>query len=236
MKRLLPLVALAVLVSACSKPEPEEIRFSVLGNSYSSLVGTVDPETNDVWELYPEIGVTDPEQMWWYQVSVAMEWVLEKNNSFSGSLICNLNASNYYGPHSYLRRMDNLGNPDVIFVFGGTNDVWDGAEFGDFVYSDWTEEQLCEIRPAVAYLFENLQHLYPRAHLYFLIDMDLCSGGVDEETKLTFINSVHRIADHYGVDCIELFGIQKTHWHPNVQGQEDIARQVIKAVSVDFNV
>ena len=238
MKRLLPLLALALLMSACVKPEEQsaEIHFSVLGDSFSSLVGTVDPDSNDVWDSYPEIGVTAPEQMWWHKVATEMDWVLDKNNSFSGSLICNLNASNYYGPYSFIRRMDNLGNPDVIFVFGGTNDVWDGAEFGDFIYSDWTEEQLCEIRPAIAYLFDGLARLYPKAEVYFMIDMDLCSSGIDDETKQVFIESVHRIANHYNVKFIDIYDIHKQWWHPDARGHEGIARQVLEVLESDFNV
>ena len=231
------MIALTALLSSCVQPEEnDEKRFSVLGDSFSSLVGTVDPETNDVWPDYDTIGVTSPEQMWWHKVSLQTGWALEKNNSFSGSLICNLNAANYYGPHSFIRRMDNLGNPDVIFVLGGTNDVWDGAEFGDYVYADWTEEQLCQIRPAVAYLMHHLQRLYPRAEIYFMIDMDLCSGGIEESILQNYIDSAHHIAKHYGIKCIDLYDIHKRWWHPDAKGQDDIARQVMEALQVDFNV
>ena len=239
MKRLLPLLALAVLMSACVKPtEHKDLKFSVLGDSFSSLEGTVDPETNDVFH-YDNIGVTSPEQMWWHKVATEMEWTLDKNNSFSGSLMCNFDdfgAGAYYGPYSFLRRMDHLGNPDVIFVFGGTNDLWQGAALGEYVYSDWTEEQLEQVRPALAYMFESLKLLYPKAEVYFMIDMKICSGGVDEETKQAFIESVHRIASHCGVNWVDIYGIHKNQWHPDVQGQEDIARQVIEVLEADFNV
>lgn len=123
MKRLLPFIALAVVMSACVKPEEQnDIKFSVLGDSFSAFEGTVDPDSNDVYN-YERIGVTSAEQMWWHKVATAKEWTLEKNNSFSGSLMCNywgFNAGPYYKPHSFINRMDNLGNPDVIFIQGGT--------------------------------------------------------------------------------------------------------------------
>lgn len=241
MKRLLSILAMAVLMSACVKPdEPEQptvTRFSVLGDSFSSFAGTVDPESNDIWH-YENIGVTSAEQMWWHKVATEMGWVLEKNNSFSGSLICNLDVSNYYGPHSYLRRMDNLGNPDVIFIFGGTNDLYNRAPLGDFVYSDWTEEQLCTFRPAVAYLLDAMKQQYPKAKLYFLVDMNLCINdtSIDNETRQAFLDSMHQIAAHYDVECIDLFDIHKSSWHPNEQGQNDIYRQVLETLVSDFNV
>ena len=131
--------------------------------------------------------------------------------------------------------MDHLGNPDVIFILGGTNDVWQDAPFGDFVYADWTDEQLCAYRPALAYLFAHLKSLHPHAKLYFLLETNPCPGDITEETRLNLVESTHRIANHYNVECIDLT-IHKNWWHPDVQGQSDIARQVLEALKVDFNV
>lgn len=234
MRKAIFLLALPIiLLASCTKePElPEGIRFSILGDSYSTFKGYVDPESNDVWYGPPPnnfIDVTSVEQMWWYKVSVETGWVLEKNNSFSGSLICNFwgyNSGPYYSPHSFIRRMDDLGNPDVIFVFGGANDVWNGAYCGDYVYSDWTENQLEQYRPALAYLFDNLARLYPKAKIFFLVDMDLSYTDVER-----FVESVHTISRPYGVKCIDLYEIHKDWAHPNAEGQDDIARQVVDAL------
>lgn len=223
-------------MSACVDPQDKEpIRFSILGDSYSSYEGYVEPDSNDVWH-YDQIGLTGVEQMWWAIVSDSTGWVLEKNNSFSGALICNYDgfgAGSYYAPNSFLRRMDNLGNPDVIFILGGTNDVWNDAPFGDYVYSDWTEEQLCSYRPALAYLFDNLQRLYPNAKLYFVLETNPCPGGISEEARLDLIGSTHRIANHYNVDFIDLYDVHKVWWHPDVKGQKNIADQVLEFLSTE---
>ena len=246
MKKLLLFVALAVFMSACVKPDDsKQLRFAVLGDSYSSFEGYVDPETNDVYP-YENIGVTSAGQMWWHKVAGEMGWVMEKNNSFSGSLVCNyegFSSGSYYAPHSFIRRMDDLGNPDVVFIFGATNDACVHGEdnvpvvpLGYDVFSDWTAEQLCTFRPALAYLLDSLKRIYPHAKLYFLLDMNLGSDGIDWDRRDAFIGAIHRIATHYGVTCIDLEGIHKSHWHPNAEGQEDIARQVIEALELDFNV
>ena len=241
MKRLLPILALALMMSACVEPdEPATTRFSVLGDSFSALDGTVDPETNDVWS-YSAVDVTSPEQMWWHKVATGMGWVMDKNNSFSGSLVSNFNVfdgGDYYARHSYLRRMDYLGNPNVILVFGGTNDIYKRAPLGDYVYSDWTDEQLRAYRPAMAYLLDYLKRQHPNAKIYFLIDMELCINDetIEEATRQAYIESMHRIANHYNVDCIDIYGIHKSYWHPDEQGQDDIARQVLEELGLDFNV
>ena len=234
MKKISLLIIVAVLMSACAKTpeEPEITRFSILGDSYSTFEGYVDPETNDVWH-YDQIGLTSVEQMWWWKVATETGWVLEQNNSFSGSLVCNMNASDYYGPYSFIRRMNNLGNPDVIFILGGTNDVWNEAPFGDYVYSDWTEEQLCSYRPALAYLFDNMQRLYPNAKLYFVLETNPCPGGISEESRLNLIGSTHRIANHYNVDFIDLYDVHKTWWHPDIRGQKAIANQVLEYLATE---
>lgn len=234
MKKLALLFAVAVLMSACVK-EKEPTRFSVLGDSYSTFEGYVQPDSNAVYP-YENIGLTGVEQMWWAQVADTTGWELERNNSFSGALMCNYNYANYYGPHSFIRRMDNLGNPNVIFIFGATNDACAHnldephepvVALGDYVYSDWTEEQLCDFRPALAYIFNYLKTRYPKAKLYFLLDMNLGTGGVTEQRRAEFLASIHRIAQHYHVDCIDITGIHKSQWHPNVQGHKDIAEQVL---------
>ena len=237
MKKItLALLALALLVSACTKPnDPKEIHFSILGDSFSTFEGYVTPDTNDVW-YYERIGVTSVEQMWWHKMATEMEWILDKNNSFSGSLICNFwgfNAGLYYKPHSFINRMDNLGDPDVIFIQGGTNDVWNGAYHGEFVYSDWTEEDLEYYRPALAYMFDSMKRLYPKAKLYFMIDMGLCDY---DPVARTFVEDALEIARHYNIDCIKLYDIHKSWSHPDAEGQEDIARQVLEVLESDFNV
>ena len=238
MRRLLPILVIAVLMSACGKPDKDlPIHFSILGDSYSTFQGYLEPDTNEYWQHYAEIGVTGVEQMWWFQVADSMDWVMERNNSYSGSLICNFqefDGGDHYGPNSFLRRLDNLGNPNVIFIFGGTNDMWQNAPFGDYEFSNWNEEQLCAFRPALACLFYNIKRLYPYAHLYFLLETDPCPGGITEEARQCLVESSHRIASHYGVDVIDLT-IHKDWWHPDAEGQADIARQVLEVIGMDFN-
>ena len=97
-KIVLPLFALVIIMSACVKT-PEPIRFSILGDSYSAYEGFVYPDTNDVYH-FDEIGVTGSEQMWWAQVADSTGWILERNNSFSGSMISNFDIMDFYLPVS----------------------------------------------------------------------------------------------------------------------------------------
>jgi len=237
MKKILYLITLAFVAASCVKTD-EPTRFSILGDSYSAFEGYVHPSSNDAYP-YEAIGVTGAEQMWWAQVADSTGWVLERNNSFSGALVCNYDYVDYYGEHSFIRRMNDLGNPDVIFVFGATNDACAHDDngpivpLGDFVYSDWTEGQLCAFRPGLAYLFHNLRATYPHAKLYFLLDMKLGSGGISNDRKDAFIKSIHQISNHYDVDCIDLQNIHKISWHPDAIGQRNIAEQVLEYIAIE---
>lgn len=210
---------------SCTKdPTEKETSFSILGDSYSTFEGFVTPESNDVWYNLPPdnyINVTDVKQMWWWQVQKAMNWKLDHNNSFSGTLVCNYDTTGYYEDHSFIKRADDLGNPDVIFIFGGTNDLWQNAPLGDFQYDDWTDEDLCLFRPGLAFLCQKLKITYPSATICFMIDMQLCQEIVD---------SFHTIIAHYQVNYIDLYGIAKDWDHPTVLGMKSIADQTIAAI------
>lgn len=89
----LALIFIAFIQMSCTKdPTEKETSFSILGDSYSTFEGFVTPESNDVWYNLPPdnyINVTNVSQMWWWQVQKAMNWELDHNNSFSGSVLCN---------------------------------------------------------------------------------------------------------------------------------------------------
>lgn len=226
----LALFAITVTLMSCTKePIVKEISYSVLGDSFSTFEGYVSPSTNDVWYKMPPnnyINVTSVNQTWWHQVQDTMDWKLDRNNSFSGSVLCNYDTTNYYGPHSFIRRANDLGNPDVIFVFGGTNDLWQNAPLGNYQYGGWTDDDLCEFRPGLAYLCQTLKQTYPSAAIYFLIDMELGAEIVD---------SFHTVAAHYQVHYVDLFDISKEWRHPNTEGMKSIATQTIRAVREQFN-
>ena len=239
-KILLSILAIALMTTACNKKE-KEICFSILGDSFTSYAGTVDPNTNHIWEPFVDIGVTSPDMMWFNQIALNTGWTLEKNNSFSGSHITNnhdYTDGDYYKTVSYLNRMDNLGTPDVIFVFGGTNDIYHRVPVGDYVYSDWSEEQLCYLRPAMAYMYQNMKRQYPKAKIYFMLDMELCISDqtIDDEFRQAYIESIHKISRHYNIECIDIYGIKKSQWHPNAKGQDTIAQQVMETLMIDFDI
>ena len=194
---------------------------SILGDSYSTFEGYVTPDTNELWYFNRPTDRTDVDsvgQTWWHQLISRGDYKLGLNNSYSGSTVCNTGyRAEDYTSRSFITRMDNLGTPDVIFVFGATNDSWCGAPMGEYKYGNWSVRDLYSFRPAMARLLSGLQERHPNAEIYFLLN-----DGLKESVN----ESVKTVCARYGVPVIVLEGIDKKSGHPTVKGMTAIADQV----------
>ena len=114
-----------------------------------------------------------------------------------------------------------LGEPDIIFLFGGTNDAWARAPIGEYQYADWTKEDCMNFRPALACLLDTLQKRYPDAKIYSILNSEL-----QEEIN----ESMRVVCQHYGIRLIELHDIEKQNGHPSVSGMKSICDQLLEAI------
>ena len=195
---------------------------SVLGDSYSTFEGFITPRTNLSWySAKPDstmTDVTDARQTWWYNLAIAMGWKIDTNNSYSGSTICNTGYRREdYSDRSFITRMDNLGSPDIIFIFGGTNDSWAHSPIGEYKYADFTAADLYNFRPAMAHMLDYMTARYPFVEKIFLLNDGLSAD---------ITTSIKTICKHYGVPCLPLKDIDKRAGHPTVEGHSQIAEQV----------
>jgi lysophospholipase L1-like esterase len=113
--------------------------------------------------------------------------------------------------------MGNLGCPDIIFIFGGTNDAWAGSPIGEYQYEGWTKEKLYSFRPAMAKMLSFMIDRYPNVEIYFILN-----DGLQEEIN----ESVKTVCEHYQIPCIVLNGIDKANGHPTIKGMTQIYEQV----------
>lgn len=220
---------LALVLSVCNlaalavQPKPA---VSVLGDSYSTYEGFMTPVTNEVWYYckndVQKTDVTDVRQTWWHQLICRNGWKLDTNNSYSGSTVSYTGYDgNDYSARSFLTRMDNLGSPDIIFVFGATNDSWAGAPIGEYDFAHPEAGDFRKFRPALIRLLDRMTALYPGTDIYFLLN-DCLTSEINE--------SVKTVCKHYGVRCIELQDIDKISGHPSVAGHASIAAQIEAAL------
>ena len=219
MKKL-SLLLLTILSVSLASAQTKSV--SILGDSYSTYEGFVTPSTNELWYYgqNPEAktDVKNVRQTWWHQVIKENGWRLCLNNSYSGATISYSGYDgNDYSARSFNTRMDNLGQPDIIFVFGATNDSWAGSPVGEYKYENITWGDLYAFRPALARMLQWMTDRYVNTEIYFILNDDL-RDEIDE--------SVKTICAHYGVPVIELTDINKLSGHPSVKGMRQIADQV----------
>lgn len=196
-------------------------KVSILGDSYSTFVGTIP---SHYAPFYPNDrnDVTKVEQTWWSLYIKAMGYQLEKNDSWSGSTICGIGYGGMDSSrNNFISRVDSLGNPDIIFVFGGTNDAWANSPIGEYKYADWTKDDCKNFRPALACLLDKLQKRYPKASIYSLLNSEL---------REPINESMREICKHYNIPLIELHDIDKQNGHPSVKGMQSICNQLVEAI------
>ena len=220
----LPLFLILVFTSVSDAFSQRKV--SILGDSYSTFYGYVTPDTNLCWYGVPgekkENDVKLVEETWWHRFINGNDYKLEINNSYSGATICNTGYKKAdYTDRSFITRMSNLGKPDVILIFGGTNDSWAGAPIGDYKYADWTKEELYSFRPAFCKMLDYVTKHYPEAKVYNITNTELSE-------KIT--TSMEEVCLHYGITNIRLHDIDKQWGHPSVQGMKSISEQISEVV------
>lgn len=195
---------------------------SILGDSYSTFDGFITPSNNLTWYFdnvsIKKNDVVKVEQTWWHQLISKKQWKLCMNNSYSGSTICNTGYGNAdYSDRSFVTRMPNLGCPDIILIFGATNDSWAHSPIGEYKYEGITKDDLMSFRPAMARLLQWMKARYINTQIVFILNNDL-SKDINE--------SVDAICRHYDIPVIRLQNIDKIAGHPSVKGMQQIAEQI----------
>lgn len=225
-KRFLFLALWVLLVCAGAVSAQVRPTVAILGDSYSTFEGYIYPDTNESWYFVKNnpkhTDLNDVRDTWWWRVVKEGGYKLGVNNSYSGATICYTGYNDAdYSLRSFITRLPQLGTPDIILIFGGTNDSWAGAQMGEYKYGDWKRADLYFFRPAMAKMLDDAQKRYPNARLLFLLNSELR----DEVNS-----SVRTICKHYGVSLLELKDVDKLAGHPTVKGMESISRQVLKAL------
>ena len=202
----------------------------IFGDSYSTFAGYI-PQGYAVYYSgndRPETDVRHVEETWWHKVCTDLSLNLIRNDSWSGSTLCN---TGYNGDcsrtNSFIFRMETLeaenffreNEIDTVFVFGCTNDSWANAPLGEIKFGDYSKEELFSVCPAIGYFISRLKEILPEAHIIFLINTDL---------KPQIGEAVKAASEHYGTSYIPLEYIDKRCGHPTIQGMKDIAEQVEK--------
>ena len=215
--------------SVCGEtPKYDVGNFLVLGDSYSTYKDYIPVANPYYYADFSSVGtdVVSVDQTWWKILEKNTNAKLVLNESYSGSTICNTGFNSLLVEDtSFIGRFDQLvGNGffeenqiDTVIIFGGTNDSWALSPLGEPMYADWQEWDKYEFFPAFCYLLDRIQKTIPDVKIVCLINTGLShsiAAGMAKECQ------------HYGVDYVELKDISKTDAHPNIEGMEQIEKQL----------
>ena len=144
---------------------------------------------------------------------------LEVNNSYSAGRITNTHP---IYPND-LSRINNLGNPDFIFLWGGVNDQNNGIEIGTIDYFI-PDEELDESKfaPAFILLLRSLSSLYRDSQIIMFVEDDLDSD---------YNKTIHDISSHFGLKTIDLGNISASKFdalHYNAKGMIQVANETLR--------
>lgn len=203
---------------------------TILGDSISTFQGYI-PAHQDTY--YPNLekvpDMQRVEETWWHQLTQRRNIRILKNDSYSGSTVCNHTRDKQPPESAFIYRMtlslSEAGiageKPDVIVIFGGTNDSWLDREIGEVKYSDWTQEELRCVLPAYCKLLDYTTKNNPQAAVYCVFY---------DEIKPEIIDGMTAAAVHFGANAVRLEGIDKSNGHPTRCGMAQIAQQIERAL------
>lgn len=226
-------------------------KISILGDSISTFRGYIP--TADGLNLahrarYPQDNLlSDVNLTWWMRIINECGAHLGINDSWAGSTVGNKMYGNKGdrgedAAMASLTRIKNLGAngaPDVIFFFGGTNDMC--CEHGDFDEgAEYTVELSRSVWDTTAEAYTaallRMRHFYPEARIISLLPgyaLDFKNETVDKLDELLI-----RICRKFEVDFVDLRcdGITREcaaeylpdDLHPNAEGMRLMAEHILR--------
>ena len=139
----------------------KQYSYSVLGDSISTYEGYIP---DGYKAFYPNGNVNAVNKTWWKQLESALNLKLDTNNSYKGSFVIN-NESN--DTISFINRCTNLGTPDIIIIYAGTNDYLNNKTFGSVAaLNDYSTSDLSIFANAYCYMIQQITTKYPKAKIF----------------------------------------------------------------------
>lgn len=213
-----------------SEKKTKDCTVVILGDSYSTFEGYI-PAHQAFYYPKPEKvpDLSKVEETWWHQLTTRRNMRILKNDSYSGSTVCNHTRDGQPPESAFIKRMhvslsqegiDGV-KPDVVLLFGATNDSWLDRAIGEVKFADWTQEELRAVVPAYCHLLDYVTAHNAQAEIFCVIN-DVLKPEISDGLK--------KAAEHYGVKAVVLEGIDKSNGHPTCLGMTQIAEQIERAM------
>ncbi|MCQ2184428.1 MAG: SGNH/GDSL hydrolase family protein [Bacteroidales bacterium] len=203
-------------------------RIGVLGDSISTFSDMIP---SGYKAYYPQSSgdntdVNDWKKTYWGQL-ITNFWMgeLDVNSSWSGG--CVAPGSTRTQPAFTVRCTDFI-DPDVILLFGGTNDCQSGCavEIGEFDFDTPVGLLNTNARFRESYIavIKTIRATYPKAKI-------ICIVG--NHIEGAYASSIPTIADHFGIPWVDFRGDKSvtvySSLHPNAAGHAYMAKKIYES-------
>lgn len=225
-----------------TKPDLHGKIISIMGDSISTYDGWIpnsegkDDGTGTLMHavFYPNYGsyVNNVNMTWWHKLIFdKFKAKLGVNESWSGSFVGNNKDANSATPTSChapgndtgpdtcmagmtrIKRLSANGTPDIIYVYGGTNDIAQpgtpGESLGSFNSStdystvDTTTIKWTTFVDAYRTMLQRMQYLYPKSKIIVLLPT-YCVSYYNRANLDAWVEQIKNICDYFGINYIDL--------------------------------
>ncbi len=242
------------------KSKYEGMRLSILGDSMSTFGVPDKSNATGTWTWpgnrcrYPQNDLfSNVEYQYWYLLMERLGLTLGINESWAGSRISNTQEedSGDLGPNRHIASMTRIGhlgengNPDIIIVEAGGNDVGAHVALGTFDTSNpinYTEEQIAQLpvdtfADAYRTMLIRLQFYYQSSRIICIFPWFTTSYWTMAQVD-DYIEVMREACDFFGIEYVDLRQCGITIYnrgdylpddiHPNAAGMELIYNHIVR--------
>ena len=183
-------------------------KISILGDSLSTYNGY--SPTDYATPYYPKskTKMNNVNRMYWKKVIDELGMILDTDNAYSLSTVV---SNTTYTSLSDDNRLSALGNPDVIIVEGGTNDIYSGKNSSNINSYELNTYDKTKFSEAYVYILNKLTELYPNAKIICLTPAKiLYNENYPARSNCTYdrindiCDNIIELATNFGCEYIDL--------------------------------
>ena len=181
-------------------------RLSILGDSISTYEGITPSDKASAF--FPKGNLQDVNNTYWKLVQNALGMNLETNNSYSSSTVTTPNMQ--YTSFCDENRLNSLGNPDLVIIEGGTNDIYTGKDSSNIDSFDILNYDTTKFTDAYAYVIRNIQNKYPWAKIICITPCFIVNNETYNRPNCTYqrindiCDNIITLCKHLGATPIDL--------------------------------
>ena len=224
-----------------------DTKVSIMGDSISTYTGYItynESYNDDNFGNKYNSSIMSVEDTWWMGLLMDNNWTLDANESLGGSCVTKTDeSSRHMSSDVRIERLSRNGDPDKIFVYGGTNDILsrdNPVPMGDI--NNLTYGRVDNFADAYYTMIKNMQKRYPNAQIICMVPFNSDWANVFpsiDYAKNKVCEYIKSICNRENILCVDLRNaginsdtdLMDDSIHPNSSGMKKIKNFVEKGLN-----